>query len=104
MSDLYDKLANNLSDFKYHTLIAGFFGAVVYVMFTKNLSRAQVFTSVLIGLLTAYYLTPLVIHYSIKFTSYKSPSDMEGGVGFLIGLLALYIIPALIRKINKVGQ
>ncbi len=102
MSELLDKFAQGLVDFKYNTLIAGFFGAVVYVMFTKNLTRAQVFTSVLIGLLTAYYLTPLVVAYSIKLTSYSS-GEMEGGVGFLLGLSALYIIPAIIRKINKVG-
>ena len=104
MHEYYDKLIQTLAELKYNILVAGFFGGVVYVTFTRNLTRVQVLTSILIGLVVAYYLTPLTVAYTTKITSLSFTNEMEGGVGFLLGMSALYIIPAIIRKLNKVGQ
>jgi ABC-type Co2+ transport system permease subunit len=103
MQEFLAKFARTLSDLEYHTVIAGFFGGVIFVAFTKNLSRLQMFTSIITGLLSAYYLTSLFCAYASKLTGVEFSVKMESGVAFLIGITALYIIPAIIRKINKVG-
>lgn len=103
MQELLAKFAKTLSELEYHTVIAGFFGGVIYVAFTRNLSRLQMLTSIITGLLSAYYLTPLFSAYAGKITGMDFNIQMQSGVGFLIGITALYIIPAIIRKINKVG-
>lgn len=84
-------------------LISGFLGGAVYVLLTKNLSRAQMFTSIFVGLCTAYYLTPLVVSGITTVFSIKFDPRMENGIAFILGITSLYVIPAIIRKINKVG-
>lgn len=103
MQDFLDILKNHLQDFKFNTLIAGFMGGVVYVAFKSNLTRAQAFTSILIGFLTAYYVTPLMTLLAEKYiVTAPLSKEAESGIAFLLGLFALFAIPAVINKIKSV--
>lgn len=86
---------------KYGTLLAGFFGGVVYVSLTEGLNKYQVFSSLLIGVLTASYLTPMITAYVSKRLELPLSVEIENGIAFLIGLCAISVIPAVIRKVKN---
>lgn len=86
---------------KYGTLLAGFFGGVVYVALTEGLNKYQVFSSLLIGVLTASYLTPILTAYASKVLDLPISTETENGIAFLIGLCAISVIPAIIRKVRN---
>jgi len=75
---------------KLTTLVAGFAGGVVSLAFIQNLSRWQAVMAVVVGALTANYLTPL----AVDRLGVTRP-EFQNGMAFLVGLLAMNIIPAL---------
>lgn len=86
---------------KYATLMAGFFGGAVYVAITEGLTKWQVITSLLIGVLTAGYLTPLISHYVYNRFDLPVSQEIENSIAFLIGLFALSVIPIVIRILKR---
>lgn len=76
---------------KYGAVIAGFVGAILSLSFLKGLTRKQAGAAVLTGFLSSVFTTPLVVAY------FGLPVDVESryGVAFLIGLLAMNLIPVL---------
>lgn len=76
---------------KYSVAIAGFAGAILSLSFLGGLTRKQASAAVLTGFLSSIFTTQLVVSY------FGLPTDAESknGVAFLIGLLAMNIIPAI---------
>lgn len=75
---------------KYSVAIAGFAGAILSLSFLRGLTRKQAGAAVVTGL-SSIFTTQLVVAY------FGLPNDAESknGVAFLIGLLAMNIIPAV---------
>lgn len=80
-------------------LFAGFAGGLVRGLVAHNFSWPQRITSAIVGGLTAGYgtpaVTPLVRHW-LEIWSYPT-GDMEGSIGFALGLVGMTICDALIR-------
>jgi hypothetical protein len=76
---------------KYGVAIAGFAGSILSLSFLRGLNRKQASAAVLTGFLSSVFTTQLVVAY------FGLPGDTESknGVAFLIGLLAMNIIPAI---------
>lgn len=76
---------------KYSIGIAGFAGAILSLSFLRELTRGQAAAAVMTGFLSSVFTTQLVVSY------FGLPADAESknGVAFLIGLLAMNIIPAV---------
>lgn len=73
------------------TVVAGFAGAVVSLSFVKELSKTQMVVAVIVGSVTAAYLTPFLL------ASMNLPSEMQNGGAFIIGLTAMNIIPGMLK-------
>jgi hypothetical protein len=88
---------------KFGTLIFGFVGSILSLAFLRDLSRKQAAVAVLTGFITSQATGPLVVAY------FGLPADSESryGVAFLIGLMAMNLIPAVkataIRLLGKWG-
>jgi hypothetical protein len=82
--------ATTLFGVKHSALLAGFVGSLVALTFLRELTRLQMLTALGTGLATSTYLTPLVMHY------FGVTQDMNDGVAFLLGVVAMNIIPAVI--------
>jgi len=80
---------------KMASLIAGFAGGVVSLSYLRELSNPQMFLAVLVGALTAGYITPLALYY----TSF--PESLENGAAFLIGLTSMNLIPGFINLASR---
>lgn len=76
---------------KYSVAIAGFAGAILSLSFLRGLTRKQASAAVLTGFLSSVFTTQLVVSYF----SLPADADSKNGVAFLIGLLAMNIIPAV---------
>jgi Na+/proline symporter len=81
---------------KLGTIIAGFAGGVVSLAFIQGLNRWQAIAAVVVGALTATYLTPVAV-YKLSITT----PEMQNGAAFVIGLCAMNIIPAIKRSIDS---
>jgi len=79
---------------KYGIIITGFAGAVLSLTFLQGLTRKQAFWAFITGFLSAIFCTPL----AISFFKLEPSGETQYGVAFLIGLLAMNIIP-LLRKL-----
>jgi len=85
---------------KYLSAFAGFVGAILSLTFLKDLTRKQATAAVLVGFSCSIFTTPLAIaHFALP-----TDSASEYGVAFLIGLLAMNIIPALRQAIALLGE
>jgi len=76
---------------KYGVVIGGFAGALASLMFLQDLTRKQALMAVFVGLAAAIFCTPL----AISFFKLEPGGETQYGVAFLIGLLAMNIIPLL---------
>lgn len=76
---------------KYGAVFFGFVGSILSLSFLKNLTRKQAAVAVLTGFIASQATGPLAVAY------FGLPADGESryGVAFLIGLLAMNLIPAL---------
>lgn len=84
---------------KYGVAVAGFAGACVSLTLLQGLTRKQAFWAVATGFLSAVFTTPLAVH---QF-GLPPDSDTQNGVAFLIGLLAMNIIPGLKALAGRFG-
>lgn len=82
--------ATTLLGIKHSALLAGFVGSLVALTFLRELTKIQMFTALGTGLATSTYLTPLVMHY------FSISADMNDGAAFLMGVVAMNIIPAVL--------
>lgn len=76
---------------KYTTLLGGFLGALVSLSFVTELGWWGRLSAVLTGTVTAAYATPVIVAY------WTIGSAAENGIGFLIGLTSMNLIPMLIN-------
>lgn len=76
---------------KLSVIIAGFMGGVISLTFVRELTSTQMAAAVATGTVTTHYLTPLVLFYS------GAASSIENGVAFIIGVMAMNIIPGMLR-------
>lgn len=83
---------------KYSATIAGFMGSIVALTFIKELTFVQLILAIITGCSTSTYVTPLVMYY------FKIPVSINDGIAFLIGILAMNLIPALIALIDGVRK
>lgn len=80
-------------------LIAGISGGLVRGLVARNMSWWQRLTSAIVGGLTAGYATPAVtplLRRWLELWSYPA-GDLEGSIGFCLGLVGMTICDALIR-------
>lgn len=75
---------------KHSALLAGFIGSLVALTFLRELTRLQMLAALGTGLATSTYLTPLAMYY------FSVAQAMNDGVAFLLGVVAMNIIPAVI--------
>lgn len=83
---------------KYGAVAAAFVGSILSLSFLKGLTRKQAAISVMTGFLCSVFTTPLTIAY------FGLPADEHSryGVAFLIGLLAMSLIPAVKAAAERV--
>lgn len=83
---------------KFGVAIGGFIGAILSLSFIKSLTRGQAVVAVVTGFACSVFTTPLTIAY------FSLPSDDHSryGVAFLIGLLAMNVIPGIKAAANRV--
>ena len=75
---------------KYAVAISGFLGTAVTLSFLDSpLGKLRLVVALASGSLTANYLTPVLGFYL------SIPAAIHGGVGFLLGILAMGIIPGV---------
>ena len=99
MSEPASTTAAGLLLAKYGVATAGFAGAILSLTFLRGLTRGQAASAVVTGFASAIFTTPLAVHYF----SLPVDGDTQNGVAFLIGLLAMNIIPGLKALAGKFG-
>ncbi|MVW75381.1 peptidase M48, Ste24p [Pseudomonas xionganensis] len=82
---------------KFGVAFAGFVGAILSLSFLKGLSRWQAFCAVLTGFSCSVFLTPFLVAF------FSLPTDVESryGVAFLVGLLAMNLIPGVKAALER---
>lgn len=84
---------------KYGIIIAGFAGAIASLTFLQGLTRKQAFGAFFVGFMSAIFCTPL----AVSFFKLEPGGETQYGVAFLIGLLAMNIIPGLKALAGRFG-
>lgn len=84
---------------KLGTVVAGFAGGVVSLAFVQKLNRWQAVGAVVVGALTATYLTPVVV----EKMGIAQP-EFVNCTAFVIGLCAMNIVPAIKAAVSKFTQ
>lgn len=84
---------------KYGVVIAGFAGAILSLTFLQGLTRRQAFWAFFTGFSSAIFCTPL----AVSFFKLEPGGETQYGVAFLIGLLAMNIIPGLKALAGRFG-
>lgn len=77
------------------TLLAGFLGAIVSLRFLRDLTVIQALLAVITGAVVAGYTAPIAKHY----LSLSEP--MKHGLGFLLGLTAMNLVPGVVRLTDR---
>ena len=75
---------------KYATVLGGFLGAIVSLSFVTELGWAARVSAVVTGTATAAYATPVIVTY------WAIGPAAENGIGFLLGLTSMNLVPALL--------
>lgn len=83
---------------KYSSAIAGFFGSVVALTFAKELTILRLIFAILTGVLTAHYSTNPLVYYL------KVPVEFRDSVAFLVGLLAMSLIPLIFLIVEELKK
>jgi len=78
---------------KLSAMMAGFCGSTVYLVSVPPLGAFRMFCSVAASVLCATYLSPLVSEI------FKLATKIEAGVAFFIGLIAMAVVPGLLKNI-----
>jgi len=89
----------NLIGVKFVNVIAGFAGGTIRGLIAHNFSWPQRLSSAVVGGLTAGYATPAampIIRKWLDLWAYPT-GDIEGSVGFALGLVGMTVCDAVIR-------
>lgn len=86
-----EPISTSIAGLKLSTLLGGFMGSLVSLSFVAGLGMWGRTTAVFTGTVTAAYVTPVVVSY------WGVGSAAENGLGFLIGLTSMNLIPAIIN-------
>jgi hypothetical protein len=103
MADLpspeWHTLLQQILGVKFMNVIAGFAGGAVRGLVVKGFSWTQRLSSAVVGGLTAGYATPAAMPIIRKWLDLRSypTGDIEGSVGFALGLVGMTVCDALIR-------
>jgi len=84
---------SDISDVSLGKMAASFAGALVSLRFLKNCSAVEKFLMVLGGSVLSYHSTPVA-------AAWTGLSDVEGLVGFMVGLFGM----AIVAKVYEVIQ
>ncbi|MGY1448714.1 peptidase M48, Ste24p [Pseudomonas chlororaphis] len=84
---------------KYGVFLGAFGGAILSLTFLQGLTRKQAACAFFTGFASAIFCTPL----AISFFKLEPGGETQYGVAFLIGLLAMNIIPGLKALAGKFG-
>ena len=91
-----DKFNFNLADWagvkSAATLVWAFLGSALSMSYMPKMTRAQTAVAIAAGVVTAVALAPLALH------SLGWPDSLERGVSFLLGLVAMPLLPALFDR------
>lgn len=79
-----------------HHAVAGFGGGLASLFFLEPRNRVAALGSVFVGVVTAMYLTPVVLDVLIYHTAYRFSKNGELGLAFVLGLTAMVFIPAIL--------
>ncbi len=88
-------MAIEIPGLKVGTLLAGFLGAVVSLRFLQTITVPQAILAVVTGSVVAGYTAPIAQMY----LSLSAP--LEHGVGFLLGLTSMNLVPGVVRLTDK---
>lgn len=84
-------------------VFAGLFGGTVRGLISKGFTWPQRIISAVVGALTAGYATPVVVplaqHWIVAW-GYRM-GELEGSVGFALGLVGMTVCDALIQRARK---
>ena len=78
---------------------AGAAGGLVHFLATKNKIIIEALLEILGGAIIAHYTTPAVIkHINV------ADGEIAGGIGFVLGIIGIYLVKALVRIAQKYSQ
>ena len=80
---------------KYGGAVAGFYGTLLYLAHTEELSRKQMLLALFTGIACSIWLPPLVSAYL------GLPEPVENALAFLIGLTGMSLIAGILRAGDK---
>jgi FtsH-binding integral membrane protein len=93
MKDIYHFFEKLGIDFA--LMLAGLFGGIAFISKPNTMNRMQKFITVLTGVGTANYLTPMAMYFL------KLPNELGFALAFLLGFSGLKSIETLIKKYDK---
>lgn len=82
---------------KYGAAIAGFFGATVYLWAAPMMKPIRMLAALITGVLCAAYITP-----AVSEAMALSP-HVENGAAFGIGLVAMSVVPGILRAVETIA-
>lgn len=87
-----------------HHAVAGLGGGLASLPFLKPAGKLAVVGSVVAGIVTAMYMTPVVgeVLSSQRFLGSALTKNSELGLAFLLGLTAMVLIPAVLGAVTWV--
>lgn len=78
-------------------LMAGFFGALVLALTTKNQTPGKAITSILAGALCANYLTPVALNFMPEYIQ----NNGKYGTAFVMGFIGLKTLELVYDIVSK---
>ena len=85
---------------KYATVIGGFVGSVLSLSLLKDLTRRQAVIAVVFGFSCSQFTSGFVVAYF----NLPGDADSQYGVAFLIGLLAMNIVPVIKTTLKRLAD
>ena len=78
-------------------LLAGFFGALILALSTKNQTPGKAITSILAGAICANYLTPIALNMMPDYIQQNG----KYGTAFVMGFIGLKVLELLYDFVSK---
>lgn len=78
-------------------LLAGFFGAFILALTTKNQTVGKAITSILAGALCANYLTPIALNFMPEYIR----DNGKYGTAFIMGFIGLKTLETIYDIVSK---
>jgi Na+/proline symporter len=78
-------------------LMAGFFGALILALTTKNQTPGKAITSILAGAICANYLTPVALNFMPDYIQ----NNARYGTAFVMGFIGLKVLELVYDFISK---